>query len=149
MTIYGALEILFHLDEYQRLYNCSIYDVDSIPQEKRVKPYLGAVYIVLFVIYQGCHVICLPVIWKRMKDSSYYKIMLFMSVLDISCLPVIALGSGIFMFAGTVFCSNPTLMYALGAPTPGTSEHVKSASEAIKLFSMVVHQYGGSNRSRS
>lgn len=44
--------------------------------------------------------------------------MLFMSALDVTALPVIALGSGIFMFTGTVFCSAPTLMYALAICTP-------------------------------
>ncbi|KAH7702226.1 Protein SRT-59, partial [Aphelenchoides avenae] len=44
--------------------------------------------------------------------------MFFMSVLDVCCLPVIALGSGIFMFTGMVFCSNPPLMYALAITAP-------------------------------
>lgn len=68
--------------------------------------------------FQTAHILCLPAIWHRMKNSSCYKIMFFMSVLDITALPVIAFGSGVFMFMGLVYCEAPTLLYALALPAP-------------------------------
>ncbi|KAH7700596.1 Protein SRT-59, partial [Aphelenchoides avenae] len=118
MADYGALQILLHPDDYQRLYNCSLYSVDDIPLEARRHPVLGSVYVLLFVVFETCHVLCLPVLWTKMQHSSCYKIMFYMSVLDITGLPVIALGSGIFMFLGVVFCSAPTFLYALALPMP-------------------------------
>lgn len=52
MTDLGAIQILFHPDEYQRLYNCNAYDVDDIPLADRQHPLPGTVYIVLFVVYE-------------------------------------------------------------------------------------------------
>ncbi|KAH7702189.1 Protein SRT-59, partial [Aphelenchoides avenae] len=118
MADYGALQILLHPDEYHRLYNCSLYSVDDIPLEVRRHPVLGTVYVVLFLVFETCHILCLPVLWTKMQHSSCYKIMFYMSVLDVTGLPVIALGSGIFMFLGVVFCSAPTLLYALALPMP-------------------------------
>ncbi|KAH7712801.1 hypothetical protein AAVH_19875 [Aphelenchoides avenae] len=52
MKDYGAIEILFHPAEFQRLYNCSAYSIDDIPLEARQHPITGAVYVILFLIYQ-------------------------------------------------------------------------------------------------
>ncbi|KAH7713641.1 SRT-25 protein [Aphelenchoides avenae] len=49
-----------------------------------------------------------------MKNHSCYKIMFYMSLLHFTALPVIALGTGIFMFMGLVFCSYPTFFYICG-----------------------------------
>ncbi|KAI1695083.1 serpentine type 7TM GPCR chemoreceptor srt domain-containing protein [Ditylenchus destructor] len=119
MAEYGAVQILFHIEDYHRVYdNCTMYNVEDIPLEMRRHPVLGTVYIIMFVVYETSHLLCLPAIWKRMKESSCYKIMFYMSILDITALPVIGLGSGIFMYTGLVFCSNPTLLYAMALPVP-------------------------------
>ncbi|KAI1703204.1 serpentine type 7TM GPCR chemoreceptor srt domain-containing protein [Ditylenchus destructor] len=119
MSNYGALGILFHPEAYHRYYNnCTVYDVDAIPLQQRQHPLLGTVYIILFLIYETSLLLCLPSIWKRMRESSCYKIMFYMTILDITALPVIALGSGVLMFLGLVFCSNPTLLYAMALPAP-------------------------------
>ncbi|KAH7715194.1 Protein SRT-31 [Aphelenchoides avenae] len=62
------------------------------------------------------HLLTLPVIWERTKNLPCYKIMFYMSLLDVTALPVIALGSGVFMFLGLVFCSSPSIFYALALP---------------------------------
>jgi len=43
---------LFHHDEYERLYNCSIYNVEQIRLEKRQHKILGIFFIVLSTIYE-------------------------------------------------------------------------------------------------
>lgn len=52
MPSLGAVQILFYPEEYQRLYNCSAYDVESIPLERRQHRILGTSYIVLFLVYE-------------------------------------------------------------------------------------------------
>jgi len=42
---------LFYQNEYERLYNCSIYDIDQIPLEKRQHKILGIFFIILSTIY--------------------------------------------------------------------------------------------------
>ncbi|KAH7716243.1 SRT-25 protein [Aphelenchoides avenae] len=111
---YGTLQVLFYPDLYQKLYNCSSYNVDDIPLSSRQHPMLGSIYIILFFVYETSHLLTLPVMYQRMKQLSCYKIMFYLSLFDFSALPVIALGSGVFMFMGFVFCSNPTFFYALG-----------------------------------
>ncbi|KAI1703073.1 serpentine type 7TM GPCR chemoreceptor srt domain-containing protein [Ditylenchus destructor] len=138
MAEYGAVQILFHMEDYHRVYdNCTMYNVEDIPLEMRRHPIMGTVYIILFVIYETSHLLCLPAIWKRMKESSCYKIMFYMSILDITALPVIALGSGIFMYTGLVFCSNPTVLYALSLPS-GIWWYTETAAAVLLAFNRCI-----------
>ena len=41
----------FHHDEYERLYNCSLYNIDQIPIEKRQHKILGFFFFILSTIY--------------------------------------------------------------------------------------------------
>lgn len=43
---------IFHRDEYNRLYNCSLYSVEDVPIEKRQSVLLGFMFMVLFTIYE-------------------------------------------------------------------------------------------------
>lgn len=54
MAQYGALQILFHPDDFDRLYvnACQTYNVDDVPLAFRQHPILGGLYIVLFLIYE-------------------------------------------------------------------------------------------------
>jgi len=58
---------LFHHDEYERLYNCSIYNVDQIPLEKRQHKILGIFFIVLSTIYE-----VMKYIYKLIKTSGNF-----------------------------------------------------------------------------
>lgn len=54
MAQYGAVQILFHQDDFDRLYvnACQTYNVDDVPLAFRQHPILGGLYIVLFLIYE-------------------------------------------------------------------------------------------------
>lgn len=43
---------LWRLDEYERLYNCTYYDVNQIPIEKRQHKIIGFLFILTFLIYE-------------------------------------------------------------------------------------------------
>uniref|UniRef100_A0A915DYC2 Uncharacterized protein n=1 Tax=Ditylenchus dipsaci TaxID=166011 RepID=A0A915DYC2_9BILA len=49
----------FRRPEYQRLYNCSIYDVEEVPLEKRQHILPGIVFIALFMIFITLYIPCL------------------------------------------------------------------------------------------
>jgi hypothetical protein len=44
----------FRPDIYERYYNCSAYQVDSIPLEKRSREWLGVFFFSVATIYQVC-----------------------------------------------------------------------------------------------
>ncbi|KAH7714553.1 SRT-39 protein, partial [Aphelenchoides avenae] len=112
---YGARQIvLFDRENFDRLYNCTAYNVDDVPLERRQDPILGACYILLFSFYETAHLITIPVLYQRQKTLSCYKIMLYMSFFDFTALPAVALGTRVFMFTGFVYCSHPTVFYMLG-----------------------------------
>lgn len=51
--VYQKMEMfIFHRDEYNRLYNCSLYSVEDVPIEKRQSVLLGYMFMVLFTIYE-------------------------------------------------------------------------------------------------
>ncbi|KAI1697673.1 serpentine type 7TM GPCR chemoreceptor srt domain-containing protein [Ditylenchus destructor] len=61
---------------------------------------------------------CILAIYKHMKSSSCYKLMFYIGVCDVLCLPITALVTGYFAITGAVYCSHPTLMYILGSIAP-------------------------------
>nr|CAD2178783.1 unnamed protein product [Meloidogyne enterolobii] len=72
----------FHHDEYERLYNCSLYSVDQIPLEKRQHKILGIFLFSLSTICEILYIPCMFSIWNRMANSHCYKIMFFIGVID-------------------------------------------------------------------
>lgn len=42
----------FHPDEYERLYNCSAYDVQDVPLEQRQHVLIGYIFLLFFAIYE-------------------------------------------------------------------------------------------------
>lgn len=43
---------LFRPDTYERLYNCSVYEVADVPLERRQHPMLGCLFLMTFTIYE-------------------------------------------------------------------------------------------------
>ncbi|KAH7718221.1 Protein Y55F3C.10 [Aphelenchoides avenae] len=104
---------IFHRDEYNRLYNCSLYSVEDVPIEKRQSVLLGFMFMVLFTIYELLYIPCLFAIRKHM-DQTCYKLMFYIGITDVACLWVNAFFTGYFAATGAVFCSHPTLIYITG-----------------------------------
>nr|CAD2197420.1 unnamed protein product [Meloidogyne enterolobii] len=105
----------FKPDEYERLYNCSSYDIDQIPLEKRRHEWLGIFFFSLSIIYEILYIPCMFSIWKRMKNSHCYKIMFCIGVVDMLTLLCNGLLTGYLGYFGYVFCSSPRLIYIAGA----------------------------------
>lgn len=106
---------LFYPDEYQRLYNCNTYSVEDVPLEKRVHMGIGVSLIVLFAIYEVIYIPCVIVIYRKHLDQTCYKIMFAIGIMDIICLFINGLLTGIFSIMGVVFCSHPYFIYVSGS----------------------------------
>nr|CAD2204742.1 unnamed protein product [Meloidogyne enterolobii] len=105
----------FHHNDYERLYNCSIYNIDQIPLEKRQHKILGIFVISLSTIYEILYIPCMFSIWKRMANSHCYKIMFAIGVIDMATILAAGFLTGYLGYFGYVFCSSPKFIYFVGA----------------------------------
>ncbi|KAI1731278.1 serpentine type 7TM GPCR chemoreceptor srt domain-containing protein [Ditylenchus destructor] len=108
---------LFRHDEFKQLYNCS-YDIGQVPLEARSHPTVGYSLIALTLIFEIAYIPCIWAIYKQMRKLSCYKLMFYIGVCDIICMPIIGLLTGYFAISGAVYCSHPTLMYIVGNIAP-------------------------------
>ncbi|KAI1700713.1 serpentine type 7TM GPCR chemoreceptor srt domain-containing protein [Ditylenchus destructor] len=104
---------LFRPAEYEKLYNCSVYNIEDVPLANRTHTVLGASIIVLFIIFEILYIPCLFVIAKHLKQSCY-KFMLAIGITDVIVMWIVGLQSGYFAMTGAVFCSYPNLIYITG-----------------------------------
>lgn len=56
---------LFHPDEYEFLYNSSMYDPAEIPIEERRKPLAGVFFLLMTFGFETLYVPCLIVLFKK------------------------------------------------------------------------------------
>ena len=98
---------------YTRLYNCSSYSVEAVPLAQRQHIALGALLVVLFVIFELLYIPCLLAISRHLQHTSF-KIMFYIGVLDLFGLFVAGLVTGLYAIEGAVFCSHPTQIYWMG-----------------------------------
>uniref|UniRef100_A0A183BK06 G_PROTEIN_RECEP_F1_2 domain-containing protein n=1 Tax=Globodera pallida TaxID=36090 RepID=A0A183BK06_GLOPA len=104
----------FRHAEYERLYNCTGLDIDSIPLERRQFVPESIAICVLCAIYYVLYVPCIYSIWKHMRDNSCYKLLFYIGIIDLGVLWIIGFFSGWANLRGAVFCSFPTPMYFVG-----------------------------------
>ncbi|KAI1701638.1 serpentine type 7TM GPCR chemoreceptor srt domain-containing protein [Ditylenchus destructor] len=109
---------LFDRVTYEKYYNCSAYETDEIPLAERRHIVLGSIHIGCFFILEPLYLLCLSAIRKRL-DAPCYKIMFFMGVMDVLCLPIIGLLHGCLGIIGAVFCTAPDLIYISGCVAMG------------------------------
>ncbi|KAI1698989.1 serpentine type 7TM GPCR chemoreceptor srt domain-containing protein [Ditylenchus destructor] len=106
----------FHRDEFNYYYNCSLYDVDFVPVEKRRRIGFGIVYISLFVFLELLYAPVLYVLFTSKKfASSSYRIMLLLGIVDSLEIVVVGLFTGYLAITGTVYCSNQLLSHICGS----------------------------------
>ncbi|KAI6214363.1 hypothetical protein M3Y94_00259300 [Aphelenchoides besseyi] len=71
-------------------------------------------------MYEILYFPCLYVMGSnRFLKLSCYKIMYFLGVIDVACIFINSILSGIFTYEGSVFCDHPTLMYISGGISTG------------------------------
>uniref|UniRef100_A0A183C4R6 G_PROTEIN_RECEP_F1_2 domain-containing protein n=1 Tax=Globodera pallida TaxID=36090 RepID=A0A183C4R6_GLOPA len=105
---------LFRHAEYERLYNCTGLDVDSIPLERRQFVPESIAFCVLSAIYYVLYVPCMYSFWKHLRDNSCYKLLFYIGMIDLIILSIAGFFCAWANLRGAVFCSYPTLMYLVG-----------------------------------
>ncbi|KAL3080487.1 hypothetical protein niasHT_038924 [Heterodera trifolii] len=106
---------LFRHAEYERLYNCTAFPIDSVPFERRRQFVAGGIAkCVLCAIYYVLYVPCMYSIWKHFHENSCYKLLFYIGITDLGILWILGFFSGWLSLSGAVFCSSPTLMYLVG-----------------------------------
>uniref|UniRef100_A0A914IBB4 G protein-coupled receptor n=1 Tax=Globodera rostochiensis TaxID=31243 RepID=A0A914IBB4_GLORO len=105
---------LFRHAEYERLYNCTGIDVDSIPLERRQFVPESIAFCVLSAIYYVLYVPCMYSFWKHLRDNSCYNFLFYIGIVDLIILSIAGFFCAWANLRGAVFCSYPTLMYLVG-----------------------------------
>ncbi|KAI1696468.1 serpentine type 7TM GPCR chemoreceptor srt domain-containing protein [Ditylenchus destructor] len=82
--------LIFKHDEFQRYYNCSTYDVNEIPVDKRRNIGVGFIYIGIGIFIEVIYLPCLWAIWRLMdkRDFECYRLMFVLGVIDCSSVVV-------------------------------------------------------------
>uniref|UniRef100_A0A914IF37 Odorant receptor n=1 Tax=Globodera rostochiensis TaxID=31243 RepID=A0A914IF37_GLORO len=106
--------LFFNPDEYERLYNCSVYAIDQVPLSKRQHIQLGVIFLLIGIICEVMYVPCLIAIRKHM-DSTCFKFMFYIAIADMMCLLLCGIMTGYLAIIGAVFCTAPTFIYICGA----------------------------------
>uniref|UniRef100_A0A7E4W0D0 Serpentine Receptor, class T n=1 Tax=Panagrellus redivivus TaxID=6233 RepID=A0A7E4W0D0_PANRE len=98
------------------MYNCSKYTFDEWEAMRKPSLVMGLVYICGGSVY--C-ILYIPILVVLMKKTFFnrpcYRIMLYLGIVDISCLQVISYGTGYFAIRGTLYCNERTLSHVLGS----------------------------------
>ncbi|KAI1710706.1 serpentine type 7TM GPCR chemoreceptor srt domain-containing protein [Ditylenchus destructor] len=104
----------FRHAEWERLYNCSLYQVDDVPLENRQHVFLGTTFIILSIIFMTLYIPCIIAVRKHIKKNTCYKFLFFLGIVDILTIPANGIMTGYMAIVGTVFCSHPTFLYFSG-----------------------------------
>ncbi|KAL3080482.1 hypothetical protein niasHT_038919 [Heterodera trifolii] len=125
---------LFRHAEYERLYNCTAFPIDSVPLERRRQFVAGGIAkCVLCAIYYVLYVPCMYSIWKHFHENSCYKLLFYIGITDLGVLWILGFFTGWLSLSGAVFCSSPTLMYLVGVAATALWIAESSADLALAL----------------
>ncbi|KAL3102485.1 hypothetical protein niasHS_001227 [Heterodera schachtii] len=105
---------LFRHNEYEKLYSCVGFDINSIPVEHRQYKHEAILIMLLTVIYYILYTPCIISLWKHKSENTCYTLLFFIGITDLSILWMIGLLHGVLALEGAMFCSHPTLIYFTG-----------------------------------
>ncbi|KAI6237927.1 hypothetical protein M3Y95_00316300 [Aphelenchoides besseyi] len=109
--------LLFNSEKYERLYNCSFYDVNSLPIENRRHRFWGLFFLFLYSVCFFLYIVCMiAMLTMEQRKQASYQIMILLGVIHCIGLQTSGLFAGIWTFQGTVFCSSgsSTINYVVG-----------------------------------
>uniref|UniRef100_A0A914MKY3 Uncharacterized protein n=1 Tax=Meloidogyne incognita TaxID=6306 RepID=A0A914MKY3_MELIC len=106
--------ILWNRKEFDIIYNCTGINVDDIPIEKRRYPIAAIICILLGFIYYPIYFPCIYSFWKNRNKNPCYKLLIYLSILDIGILWLPTFATGIFSLNGVVYCTSPISTYIVG-----------------------------------
>ncbi|KAK0405485.1 hypothetical protein QR680_018018 [Steinernema hermaphroditum] len=108
--------LLFHRDQYEKLYNCSYKTEAEWAKEGSPNVPLGILYIVIGTSFISLYMLCLRVMFtKQLRQSSCLKIMIQIGVMDMANLVANCVYTGYLTMIGAVFCTAPLQQYIAGS----------------------------------
>uniref|UniRef100_A0AC35TKG1 G_PROTEIN_RECEP_F1_2 domain-containing protein n=1 Tax=Rhabditophanes sp. KR3021 TaxID=114890 RepID=A0AC35TKG1_9BILA len=109
------VEFVFSQEVIQRKYPCNGMSVAEWKAQGEPNLYLGIVYICIGIIFIILYIPAIIVLsTKNLLENSCYKIMLFLSYIDILTLITVAVITGFFTISGEVYCSNQMFILYTG-----------------------------------
>ncbi|KAI6175482.1 hypothetical protein M3Y97_00693800 [Aphelenchoides bicaudatus] len=107
---------LFNRDYYNLHYNCSFYQINTIPLELRKHELFGTCFLFAYTMFLFLYVFCL----FAMIDMPYInrasnRLMILLACIHIVGLQLGGFLTGAFGIEGAVFCSHPNLIYVAGS----------------------------------
>ncbi|KAI1701194.1 serpentine type 7TM GPCR chemoreceptor srt domain-containing protein [Ditylenchus destructor] len=98
--------------EFSLYYNCSSYDVNSIPVEQRAHLFRGILFITLAVFLEVCYLPCMyAMACRRQRAEHCYRLMLFLGAIEMTALLIDGIIVGIWTLEGAVYCSRPAAIF--------------------------------------
>ncbi|KAI1695289.1 serpentine type 7TM GPCR chemoreceptor srt domain-containing protein [Ditylenchus destructor] len=108
--------LLFHFnDEFQHHYNCTFFNIDSVPFEKRKNIPIGIGFIVTSIAFSMLYVPCIVVMCReRFTSQPCYKLMLYLACVNTIAMLLVGIWGGIMLILGYVYCTSPLFTYTFG-----------------------------------
>lgn len=119
--------VLWRRQELAEHYNCSFFDIETVPLEVRQHNFMGLALVIFFIVFESLYIPSLLVMRKKsFYSQACYKIMHFIGIVDVLSLSANAFTTGLFCMIGAVYCTYPSLIYGIGCIGLGTFSDTKS-----------------------
>lgn len=136
--------LLFEKETFTALYNCSFYDVNTVPQEVRRQRIMGVMTLPSGIVSFLLYLCCITAMFnKKTRANSSYKLMILLSFFHLYGVFLGGIATPYLYYTGAVFCDLPLAIYLLGAY--GTATWVGSTTTGCILsFNRCCEMYNGS-----
>uniref|UniRef100_A0A7E4VIW2 G_PROTEIN_RECEP_F1_2 domain-containing protein n=1 Tax=Panagrellus redivivus TaxID=6233 RepID=A0A7E4VIW2_PANRE len=102
------------------MYSCSRYTAEEWDSFRNPNLFIGLFYICSGIIYDVLYLPVLAVMTQpKFRHRSCYRIMLYLGVIDFTCVIINSIISGYFSIVGSVYCTRPMLTYIAGCISTG------------------------------
>ncbi|KAK0402290.1 hypothetical protein QR680_016252 [Steinernema hermaphroditum] len=130
---------LFHHEEWQRKYNCSMRTNEEWYSYGQPNIPMGVYCIVVGCFFMTCSLPCVFVMIasKQLRIHSAYKMMAFLTTQQCCSLVINCFITGTMFIEGAVYCNHPYLLYFAGAAMFGLWE-AQSLTCVLLAFSRLV-----------
>ncbi|CAD5233297.1 unnamed protein product [Bursaphelenchus xylophilus] len=107
---------LFKPDEFNRLYNCSLYDTEIFPREERRLRVIGIMCLFSGIFSIVLYFFCIfAMLQRQLIKLPTYKLMLFMAFFHLYGCTLGGPFMAYLFYEGPVYCESPNFIYLVGS----------------------------------